>query len=87
MSLEHSLARDDATSAGRPKGEGSNQAPPVIDRIVGETECEHITDASRTTRWRMMKRGEFPQKVRISPNRTGWLLSEVMAWLAQRKAA
>ena len=61
--------------------------PPQAERIIGEPECEHITDASRTTRWRMMQRGEFPQKVRISPNRTGWLLSEVMGWLAQRKVA
>ena len=87
MSLEHSLARDGATSAGRLKGEGSNQTPPAVDRIIGEPECEHITDASRTTRWRMMQRGEFPAKVRISPNRTGWKLSEVMNWLSQREAA
>ena len=72
MSIEHSPAR---------------AGDSVTDRIIGEPECEHITDASRTTRWRMMQRGEFPQKVRISPNRTGWLLSEVMEWLAQRKAA
>ena len=72
MSLEHFPAR--AGSA-------------VPDRIIGEPECEHITDTSRTTRWRMMRRNEFPQKIRISPNRTGWFLSEVMKWLVQRKRA
>lgn len=57
------------------------------DRIIGDPECEEISDLSRTTRWRMMQRNEFPQKIRISPNRTGWRLSEVMNWLAQREAA
>ena len=68
-------------------GEAIRQFLSEVDRIVGEAECGHITDASRTTRWRLMQRGEFPQKVRISPNRTGWKLSEVMNWLSQREAA
>lgn len=72
MSLEHSPAR-----AGNA----------VIDRIIGEPECEQVTDLSRTTRWRLMRRNQFPKKIRISPNRTGWRLSEVMDWLADREAA
>ena len=63
---------------------GTTAAP---ERIIGERECDAITDLSRTTRWRLMQRGEFPQKVRISPNRTGWRLSSVLDWLAQREAA
>ena len=72
MSLEHSPAR--AGTA-------------VSDRIVGERECREITDLSRTSRWRMMQRDEFPQKVRIGPNRTGWKLSSILDWLDQREAA
>ena len=68
-------------------GQAIRQFVPEVDRIIGERECGHITDTSRTTRWRMMQRDEFPKKIRISPNRTGWFLSEVMDWLAQRKAA
>ncbi len=71
MSLEHSTARD-----------GS-----VPDRIVGERECGELTDLSRTTRWRLMRRGRFPAKVSLSPNRAGWKLSAIIEWLEARGAA
>ena len=87
MSLEHSPARAGDAPAGRPNGETGNRAPPTIDRIVGENECFQITNLSRTTRWRLMRRGEFPRKVSISPNRKGWTLSSILGWLAQREAA
>ena len=74
MSLEHSPARDGSTP----------QAP---DRIVGERECGELTNLSRTTRWRLMQRGNFPAKVSLSPNRSGWRLSSILDWLAQREAA
>ena len=67
--------------------EGARQASPMVDRIVGESECRQLSDLSRTSRWRMMRRKEFPAKVRISPNRTGWRLSEVLEWLNHREAA
>ena len=72
MSLEHSPAR------------AGNEG---IDRIIGERECRQITDLSRTTRWRLMQAGKFPKKFRISPNRSGWMLSSVASWLAERQAA
>ncbi len=86
MSLEHSPARAGDATVGHPKGEGGKQAPPTVDRIVGESECCQITNLSRTSRWRMMRRQEFPAKVRISPNRTGWRLSQVLEWLHDREA-
>ena len=87
MSLEHSLARAEDAPGGHPKGGAGNRAPPIIDRIVGEPECAEITNLSRTTRWRLMRRNEFPRKVSISPNRKGWTLSSLLGWLDQRKAA
>ena len=72
MSLEHSPSRD------------GSAAP---DRIIGERECKGRTDLSRTTRWRLMQRGLFPAKVRLSPNRTGWRLSDILEWLEAREAA
>ena len=87
MSLEHSTDRAGDALTGRPKGEGGKQALPTVDRIVGESECCLITNLSRTSRWRMMRRQEFPAKIRISPNRTGWRLSQVLEWLHEREAA
>ena len=87
MSLEHSPARAGDVLAGRPKGEGDHQLPPVIDRIVGEGECRQITNLSRTSRWRLMRKEQFPKKITLSPNRTGWRLSQIIEWLNQREAA
>ena len=72
MSIEHSPAR-----AGNA----------ITDRIIGEPECREITNLSRTSRWRLIRAGEFPKKITLSPNRTGWRLSQVMAWLAERETA
>ena len=55
------------------------------DRIVRESECRGRTGLSRMTRYRMMQRGEFPLKRRISPSVSGWLESELGQWLASRE--
>ena len=57
------------------------------DRIIGEPECREITNLSRTSRWRLMQRDQFPKKIQLSPNRTGWKLSSILDWLAEREAA
>ena len=74
MSLEHAPARD-------------GSVPQAPDRIVGERECGELTNLSRTTRWRLMQRGEFPAKVNLSPNRKGWKFSAILEWLEAREAA
>ena len=58
-----------------------------IDRFIGEKECHQITNLSRITRWRLIKQGLFPPKVRISPNRTAWRLSAILEWMSAREAA
>lgn len=54
------------------------------DRYITESECHRMSGLPRVTRWRMEKRGEFPQRRRLSPNRVGWLASEVFAWMESR---
>ena len=58
-----------------------------LDRFVGEKECHQITSLSRITRWRLIKQGLFPPKIRLSPNRTAWRLSSILAWMDAREAA
>lgn len=55
------------------------------DRIIREPECRRVTGLARNTRWRMMRRGEFPQSRQIAPGAIGWLESEVLAWIAGRE--
>ena len=40
---------------------------------------------SRTTIWRLVRRGEFPAPRRLSANAIGWLASEVEAWIGSRR--
>jgi len=62
-----------------------NHMPP--DRFIRDKECEEVSGLSRTTRWRLERRGEFPKRYAISPNGVAWLLSEILSWQASRKSA
>ena len=54
------------------------------DRFLREPEVARVTGLSRTTRWRMERRGEFPRRRTISRNAVAWLASEIEAWMADR---
>ena len=58
--------------------------PLLENRFLREPEVHMITGLSRTTRWRMERRGEFPCRRILSPNAVGWLSSEIEAWMAER---
>jgi prophage regulatory protein len=57
-----------------------------IDRFVREPECKLITGLSRTTRWRLERQGEFPNRRILSTNAVGWRLSAIEQWLSEREA-
>ena len=42
------------------------------------------TGLSRTTLWRLERRGDFPRRIRLSPNSTGWIESEIEQWIESR---
>ena len=70
-----------------------NQSPPppprsgVQVRILRMQDLIVATGMSRATIFRLRKRREFPQPVRLSPGTVGWRSADVDAWLAQREAA
>ncbi|MFZ1105907.1 MAG: AlpA family phage regulatory protein [Hyphomicrobiaceae bacterium] len=35
---------------------------------------------------RLEKKGKFPRRIQVGPNRVAWLLSEVEAWISDRVA-
>jgi prophage regulatory protein len=45
--------------------------------------CER-TGLSRSTLWRLERRGAFPPHRQISTNAVGWLEEEVNAWIRSR---
>lgn len=57
---------------------------PQEDRFMREPEVRRLTGLSRTTRWRMERRGNFPHRRSLSANAVGWLSSEIQAWMAER---
>ena len=57
------------------------------DRFIREPEVKRITGLSRTTRWRLERKGKFPPRRQLSENAIGWLESEIRAWIASRTAS
>jgi len=53
-------------------------------RFLSKATVDEMTGLSNVTRWRMEKRGEFPQRRQISPNRVAYLESEVLNWMETR---
>ena len=45
-----------------------------------------LDDLSPTTVWRMRRRGEFPEPIRLSPGRVGYRRADVEAWIEQRSS-
>ena len=54
---------------------------------LSSTETCEASGLSRTSIWRLESRGEFPQRRQLSPQRVGWLRSEVEAWAKHRPLA
>jgi predicted DNA-binding transcriptional regulator AlpA len=53
-------------------------------RYLPWKEVARATGLSRTTAWRLQKRGEFPAPYAISPGRVGYREDEVEAWRISR---
>ena len=51
--------------------------PTVLERI----------GLSKSTLWRLIKDGEFPEPIKLGPRATGWLEEEVEAWIKSRSRA
>lgn len=57
------------------------------DRLLPWSRVRDITGLSRSTAWRLQRRGDFPAPVPLSPGRVGWWESELTAWKAARRTA
>ncbi len=77
--LEHLLGNVNETP--KPK----KQTDPSEDRIMRIQEIIEITGVSRSTIWRMERRGEFPSRVPLGASSIGWLKSEINAWIKNKR--
>ena len=61
--------------------------PRPVTRIRRLPDVVEMLGVSATTIWRMRRRGDFPEPVRVSPGCVGWLESDLEAWVAARAEA
>ncbi len=66
---------------------GIHQTTIDVSRIVRPRELAERLGVSLATIWRMRRRGEFPEPVRISPGCCGWSERTLAEWLKQRAEA
>ena len=55
--------------------------------IWREPKVKEETGLSKSTRWRLMKAGEFPQKIQLGPRAVGWRAESILEWCRNREAA
>lgn len=55
-------------------------------RILRVADVRERTGLGRTTIWRWVQSGQFPQPIRVGANYTGWIEEEIDAWIAERAA-
>ena len=58
-----------------------------LDVLLKIDSVKRVTGWSRSTIWREVKTGRFPEPVPTTEQRVGWLRSEVKAWLDAKIAA
>ncbi len=54
------------------------------ERIIRSQEVKEITGLSRTTIWRLERKGEFPSRVALSEKSVGWRLGDIEQWIRNR---
>ncbi len=60
------------------------KTPKPQDEILRWPEVHKITKLSRTTVWRLVRKGQFPKPFWISTNLRGWLRSDIDCWIEER---
>jgi len=62
-----------------------SSAQPAESRVqlVGIAKLEDLLDTSRTTIWRLLRAGEFPEPLFIG-SRRAWRLTDIETWIEAR---
>ena len=56
-------------------------------RLLKRRQVEEITGIGRSSIYRLMKSGEFPQRVKVGRNAVRWRESDITAWVESRPEA
>lgn len=53
-------------------------------KFISERDCQEMTSLSRTTIWRLRKKGDFPEMYQVSEGRKVYRLSDVQNWMRRK---
>ena len=67
-------------------GSDSAGVEPVLDRLLNLREVKILTSLSKTSIYRFVRAGSFPQPYSIATNRVAWSAHEIAAWRRARRA-
>lgn len=59
---------------------------PEKPKLIRVSEVMRLTGFSRSHVLTMARNGEFPKQVKLSPNTSAWVESEVLDWIEKRIA-
>ena len=65
----------------------NTQSQESTDRVLSTRQLSELTGLHAVTIWRLTRKGDFPAPMKITSRKNGWLLSQVMTWLADRPHA
>ena len=63
----------------------SNATSAPDKRVLSQEDVLDRVPLSRTTLWRLERAGLFPTRIKISPNRVGWVEADIDRWLERRR--
>ena len=56
------------------------------ERIITKTELRTVVPYSETHLKRLEDAGKFPRRIKLGPGRVGYVWSEILKWIDDRKA-
>ena len=83
MAITHKVYQYPAVSAAASTHPSATAQPP---RLITKAELRRIVPYTPQHILRLEKRGLFPRRVQVGPNRVAWLLSEIEQWVEARIA-
>ncbi len=57
------------------------------ERLLRRPEVEVQTGLTRSTIYRLMRAGEFPEPLKLGPRAVRWRATEIESWIAERPRA
>jgi len=56
----------------------------MANKIIKLPEVKELTTFSRSTIYRLIRKGKFPQQIKLSERSSGWIQQEILDYLEKR---